>query len=313
MRHHRERVFETLEEVQRLLDWTKECTRLSPSLVQFLGVPPPPEHMSPEMVVVMAKLLVLTMLGGTYGDDMVVERIKYGEDLVRKASLQGLHPFFARANIDDHDLYIFQQAANMYHIFLLEHPCFTRAAMQASLDIRRIQSASKKAHKKPIGTSRGDKEKPVVKAPRPNKKKAQRRESSCKAPACANVYRLLWQSAIRRQVKLNRRDREATAKNIVERVRREKVRAKANADKAARVEAPLSTKGPSGPAPKKSSVHKEAPTAADRAKCESQKCESLRACEAHAQLKKELESLRVAQNEKRLEALSIASSIQNGN
>lgn len=123
---------------------------------------------------------------------------------------------------------------------------------------------------------------------------------------------LKWQHAIKKQIKLNQMDRLQTAKNILERARRDKVRMQAAAARSRRVEPPLSAAGPSGPAPKSNAGHKETPTAADRAKRESQKCESLQMCDAHRSHQKELERLRVRQNEEKLEALSIAERIQSG-
>ncbi len=290
-----------MQKMQRILSWSAECRREFSCFVEVCGgVPPPPEDMSPEMVVVMSKLLSLTVVGGTYGDSMVQERIEYGNNVVRNANLQNMHPFFARANIDDNDLYIFQYAANMYYRFLVEQPGFFRAARQVADDIHKIQSAPKRQRRKASVATRAEDARHRL------------RLKVCKASARATSYRLLWQSAIRRTIKMNRWNREQTAKNVVERMRREKRRAMASAAKAARVEAPLSAKGASRPAAKSCTLRVETPTAADKAKREAEKCASLRMCEAHALHQKSLQDLRIAQNERRLEALSIASSIQKG-
>ena len=294
---------------RRLVQWNADVNARVPAVVSCIGTPPPPEYMLREQVVLMSRLLVMTIVGGGYGDDKINERIKYAESLVRNADRRGIHPFFASADIDDGDLYVWQGGATAYADFLLEQSDFCTVTKQTAVDISRIQNPTKKAAKRPVESART------------NKKKAKRRPSEtlhtqgCAQPnaTCPRKYIVLrWQATIRQQIKLNRMHRMETAKHTVERMRREQVRGRAEATRTMRTEPPFSAKGPSGPAPKQASGREEMPTAADRAKRECRKAESLQRCDQHCLLQKEKEDLRISQIMQKLEALHTASLIQQG-
>jgi len=102
------------------------------------------------------------------------------------------------------------------------------------------------------------------------------------------------------------------AKNIVDRMRRQEVRRAAEAAKAAHKEAPFLDRGPSGPATKHASAHYEIPSVGEQVKRECRKAESIERATEHRLRLQENESLRLAQAEQKIEALRIASQIQNG-
>jgi len=269
------------------------------------GEIPPPEYLSPELVDLLSKILVSVLVGSTYGKDKINERIHYQTNLVRHADLPNLHPVFASADIEDGDMYVWTTAAHVYAMYLITQPGFQAKTSSVARDIFRIQHPRPKSVAKPSTSART------------NKKKARRKEAAtprCErdAPAWRACARLRWKSAIRMQIKLNRMHRVQTAKNIVERMRRQQVRRAAEAAKAARTEAPFSVRGPSGPAPKDASAHNKAPSMGDQAKRECHKAESIERLNEHRLWLEEKESLRVAQAEQRLAALRIASQINRG-
>lgn len=288
---------------RRLFEWYHELETKMPTMLSALGrAPPLPEDLSPELVDVLSKMLVSVLVGRTYGNDKIQERMRYQENLVRHADLPNIHPFFASADIEDEGVYVYAIAACMYGDYLMSQPGFQAKTLGVARDIFRIQHPHKKTVARPEASART------------NKKKARRKGAVTEpdAPALRAYARLRWKSAIRMQIKLNRMHRVQTAKNIVERMRRQQVRQRAEAAKASRTEAPFSTPGPSGPAPKHASAHVETPSVADRAKRECRKVESLERSNEHRVRLAEKESLRVAQMEQRLAALRIASQIERG-
>lgn len=297
---------ETLvKRVRRVTEWKHEVKTNMPTLYDMGGgLWPLPEDLSPELVDVLSKVLVSALVGSPYENAHIMERIQYSTNLVRHADLPDLHPFFASTDIEDGDMYIWSGAAHVYGTYLISQTGFQTKTSSVARDIFHIQHPRNKGVARPPASART------------NKKKARHKEAATQrseqdAPAFRAYARLRWKSAIRMQIKLNRMHRMQTAKNIVESMRRQKVRRAAEAAKAARTEAPFSVRGPSGPAPKLASVH-ETPSVADQAKRQCHKAESTkRSNEHHLQLQ-ENESLRLAQAEKKLEALRIASQIQNG-
>jgi hypothetical protein len=292
--------------VRRLAEWEREArTKMSAFCEMMGGAPPPPEDLSPELVDVLSKVLVSAMVGRTYGDDMIEERIRYQTNLVRHADLRNLHPFFASADIEDGDMYIWLGAAHVYGEYLASQTGFQATITSTARDIYRIQHPRTKSVAKPSTSAHTNKKKAR------GRKEAATPRSERDAPALRASARLRWKSAIRLQIKLNRMHRVQTAKNIVEGMRRQKVRRAAEAAKAARKEAPFSVRGPSGPAPKHAFAH-ETPSVADQAKRECGKAGSIERSNEHRLQLQEKESLRLAQAEQRFEALRIASKIQNG-
>jgi len=290
---------------RRVTEWNHEVKTKMPALYELgNGVWPPPEDLSPELVDVLSKILVSALVGSTYGDDKIMERIQYQTDLVRHTDLPNFHPFFASTNIEEGDMYIWTVAAYVYSTYLMSQTGFQTKTSSVARDIFRIQHPPKKSVARPAASART------------NKKKARHREAATPrfekdAPVFRAYARLRWKSAIRMQIKLNRMHRVQTAKNIVESMRRQKVRRAAEAAKAARAEAPFSVRGPSGPAPKHTSAH-ETPSVGDQAKRECRKAESIKRSNEHHLRLQEKESLRLAQAEQKLKALQIASQIQNG-
>lgn len=290
----------------RLIEWHEEVKTKMPECYSVLGgTPPLPEDLSPELIDVMSKIFVSAVVGGTYGDDRIMERIEYGTNLVRHADLPNLHPFFASANIEDGDMYVWTISAHVYAPYLMSQTGFQTKTSSVARDIFRIQHPRKK------GVAR-----PVVSA-RTNKKKARYKEAATTrsvqdAPAFRSYARLRWKSAIRMQIKLNRMHRVEKAKNIVDRMRRQEVRRAAEAAKAAHKEAPFLDRGPSGPATKHASAHYEIPSVGEQVKRECRKAESIERATEHRLRLQENESLRLAQAEQKIEALRIASQIQNG-
>jgi len=305
---------------RRLADWEHELKTKMPAILDAVGGRPPlPEELPPEIVALLSKILVALLVGRTYGEDRYRERVRYQENLVRSADLHKLHefhPFFATIDVEDGDLYVWSCAAHAYADYLFSQPDFRQTTESVALDIYAIQHVPQRPTKKAVA-------RPAASA-RTNKKKARRGEvapprfervappPTPSAPAMRAYTRIRWQSIIRRQIKLNRTHRMQTAKNIIERKRREQVRRMAEAAKTTCTEAPFSTKGPSGPSPKQVSTHIEMPTVADRAKRECQKADSIEKSKQHHLQLEEKESLRVAQIEKKLAALRVASQIQNG-
>lgn len=292
----------------RNAEWQHEVKTKMPAAYALCGGSfPLPEDLPPELVCVLSKVLVSVLVGSTYGEAKINKRIEYQTNLVRQANLDlpSLHPFFASADIENGDMYIWICAANVYGEYLISHPDFQTMTSSVARDIYRIQHSSKESVARPASSART------------NKKKARRRviaatpRSEQDAPAFRMYARLRWKSAIRMQIKLNRMHRVQTARNIVESMRRQKVRRAAEAASAARTEAPFSVKGPSGPAPKYASAY-ETPSVGDQAKRECRKAESIERSNEHRLWMQEKESLRVAQAKQKFEALCIASMIQNG-
>ena len=290
----------------RLIEWHQEVKTKMPEIFDLIGrPPPPPEDLSPALIDVLSKILVSVLVGAPYGDAMVHERIEYQNNLVRHADLPNLHPFFASTDIEDHELYIWIISAQLYATYIFEQTGFQTKTLSVARDIFRIQHPRKKSVARPFVSART------------NKKKARHKEAATTrseqdVPVFRSFARLRWKSAIRMQIKLNRMHRVETAKNIVDSMRRKEVRRVVESAKAASKEAPFSARGPSGPAPKHSSAHYEIPSVGDQAKRKCHKAESIERSNEHRLWLKENESLRLAQVEQRLEALRIASKIQNG-
>jgi hypothetical protein len=296
--------------VKRYLEWNLKLKTKMPAIYDACGGKfPLPEDLPPEVVDVLSKVLVQTVVGAQYGDAKINERMEYGTNLVRHANLdlQKIPPFFASANVENGDMYIWTCAAHAYAEHLMAQPGFLTTTSGIARDVFRIQHPHphKERAARPASSARTNKKKA-----RPNVAAATS-GAQHKTPAFRSYARIRWKSAIRMQIKLNRMYRVETAKNIVESMRRLKVRRAAEAARAARTEAPFSVKGPSGPAPKCASVY-EPPSVGDQAKRECHKAESIEKSNEHRRWLEENESLRVAQAEQQLEALRIASLIQNG-
>ncbi len=294
----------------RFVAWQNHLKTEIPTSYDLCGNPfPLPEDLPPEVVDVLSKVLVQVAFGSPYGNVKIHERIAYGENLVRNANLDrpSLPPLFASADVDNGDMFVWTIAAHAYREHLMSQPGFLAKTRDVARDIFRIQHPEQCKERVARAAS----------SARTNKKKARLKVAAAtsraehKAPMFRMCARLRWQSAIRMQIKLNRMHRVETAKNIVESMRRKKVRRAAEAAKAARAEAPFSVKGLSGPAPKCAFVQ-QTPSVSDQAKRECQKAESVEKSKEHSRWLQEKESLRVAQAEEKLCALRIASLIQNG-
>lgn len=307
----------------RITEWQQEVKIREPLFYDLgCGMWPLPEDLSPEVVDVLSKILAVCLVGRLYTDDndgartariafdcaerdglhckdnFNTEEIyniitKYETDLVHNFHPLKLHPFFATGDMEivgDH-MYIWICAAYVYSTHVMSQTGFWETTFNVRADITHdIRTC--------IGTLEHPRKmnvaKPVVSA-RTNRKMSMNR----------------WKSAIRMQIKLNRMHRVETAKNIVESIRRQKVRRAAEAAKAARKEAPFSVRGASGPAPS-APKHAEMPSVGDQAKRECHKAESVERMNEHRLWLQEQESLRLTQAEQRLEALRIASQIQDG-
>lgn len=121
-----------------------------------------------------------------------------------------------------------------------------------------------------------------------------------KPPSAA---RKRWQTAIQRQIKINRHNKEATAKNKAASEERARVRAAALAAKAAKKPAPFSVAGPSGPAPKAPAMPEEAPAMSEKAKRKGKKAISLEKVLEHEEALRQKDLLYEQQRERRRESL----------
>lgn len=297
----------TGEHVKRIQEWQHELKTKKPVLYEFgNGLWVLPEDLRPEIVDVLSKILVSILAGQGYGDDGIDERIKYQKDLVRNAKLSGCG-LLSYSDIENCGMDMWCMGAHVYAEYLIAQPDFRAKTESVAQDIHLIQRLRAKKKDNPTERSRTNKKK------KKDKRKQAATQCYCRDdPAAKSRAILRWQSAIRMQIKLNRMHRVETAKNIVESMRRKKVRQEAEAAKAERKEAPFSVKGPSGPATKHASVYAEKPSLGDQAKRDCQKAKSIESAAEHRLFLKEQESLRLAQAEQKMEALRIASQIQHG-
>jgi len=83
----------------------------------------------------MSKILVSALVGGTYGDDRIMERIEYQTNLVRHADLPNLHPFFAKCNIEDGDMYVWTISAQLYATYLMSQTGFQTKTSSVARDV----------------------------------------------------------------------------------------------------------------------------------------------------------------------------------
>ena len=295
------------QHVERFKEWRHELRTKKPYAYAYgKGLWVPPEILCPEVVDVLSKILVSIWAVQELGEDGNEKRMEYQKFLVRNVKLSGWDPLFSTADIENGDMDIWDVGAHVYVEYLIAQPDFPARIKSVEHDLLRIQRPCAKKNAEPM------------EAARTNKKKKDKRTQAVTQcyyrddPAAKSHAILRWQSAIRMQIKLNRMHRVETAKNIVESMRRKKVRQAAEAAKTERKEAPFSVKGPSGPARKHASVYAEKPSFGDQAKRDCQKAKSIESAAEHHMLLKAQESLRLAQAEQRMEALRIASQIQHG-
>ena len=138
------RFFDTLnpEKAKRFFEWNLELKTKMPAIYDSCRFKfPLPEDLPPEVVDVLSKVLVQTIVGGSYGEAKHDERMEYGTNLVRHANLDlpSLHPFFASADVENGDMYIWTGATYAYADYLMAQPGFLTTTSGIARDICRIQ------------------------------------------------------------------------------------------------------------------------------------------------------------------------------